>query len=303
MVRSCSPRSSEADLRDTAAPLVDRPYGSRVDGRRSPSTRVRLVAVEGPSATVREDRLATEEPLEIRVQTPSGASRVAVTMRTPGNDFELAAGFCFAEGMTGPDGIRRIRYCTDGLEQQFNVVTVDLDHEVPVGTVLERNFLTSSACGVCGTASIEALEARGYQSVPDGAPLDRTVLWTLPERLRTAQQVFASTGGLHAAGLFTLDGELVCAREDVGRHNALDKLVGWAVLGQRIPLTDHVLLVSGRTSYELVQKALTAGVSHLVGISAPSSLAAGLAGRFGLSLVGFLRGTSCNVYSRPDRVR
>jgi FdhD protein len=270
-------------------------------------TRIRAREVSGSAVRDRRDDLATEEPLEIRV-TAGGESRtVAITMRTPGADFELAAGFLHGEGVAGPGEIAAIGYCTDedlDPEARYNTVTVRLNApKLPDLASLERHFMTSSACGVCGTASLGALRDRC-------APLTTTppitvspkVLYGMPDRLREAQGVFGSTGGLHAAGLFTPTGELVTLREDVGRHNAVDKLVGWALLNDRLPLSGNVLLVSGRSSYEIMQKALTAGVQIVCAVSAPSSLAVDLAREFGLTLVGFLRGERFNIYSGMDRI-
>jgi FdhD protein len=240
---------------------------------------------------------------------PGGRTEtVAITMRTPGNDFELAAGFLSGEGIVaGPDAIRRIAYCEDpelDTEQRYNTVTVTLAADrLPDLRGLERHFYTSSACGVCGKASLEALALRGCGPLPPGGPqLSPETLYQLPDRLREAQNVFESTGGLHAAGLFTVDGELLAAREDVGRHNAVDKLVGWALLSGRLPGSELVLLVSGRASYEIVQKALAAGIPVIGAVSAPSSLAVAVAEEFGLTLVGFLRGRRCNVYADSGRI-
>jgi FdhD protein len=266
---------------------------------------VRVVTAAGH--ITRSDALATEEPLEIRLAAGRSTRTVAVTMRTPGHDFELAAGFLYAEGVVGGrDQIVRIRYCTDpavDAEQQYNIVTVDLTgDDLPSLPSLDRSFFTTSACGVCGKASLEALRLRGCDRVASGAAVDADVLVSLPERLRAEQGLFEATGGLHAAALFTVRGELVAVREDVGRHNALDKLIGWAVLEGRMPLGDHVVMVSGRASFELVQKALVARAPVLAAVSAPSSLAVELAREFGMTLVGFLRGDQFNVYAGFERV-
>ena len=262
--------------------------------------------IEDGHATIRPDQVATEEPLEIRVLAGGERQTVAVTMRTPGADFELAVGFLFAEGViAGREAVRRMTYCTDpdvDGEQRYNIVNVELAGAAPDLRSLERHFFTTSACGVCGKASLDALELRGCAPLAGGSEVAADVVYGLPERLRAAQGQFDATGGLHAAGLFDAGGELLAVREDVGRHNALDKLVGWAVLDGRVPLTDHLLLVSGRTSYEILQKAIVAGVPLVCGISAPSSLAVDLAERFGVTLVGFLRGRRCNVYSHPRRL-
>jgi FdhD protein len=252
----------------------------------------------------RPDSLAAEEPLEIRVSgTP-----LSVTMRTPGHDVELAHGFLLTEGVVAsPDDLLSARYC-DSVDDQgrntYNVLDVDLATGVePPDTSLERNFYTTSSCGVCGKASLDAVKLKSrFSPAADGLRVDYATLVGLPDALRAAQKVFASTGGLHAAGLFTGDGELLVAREDVGRHNAVDKVLGRALLDGRIPATGTVLMVSGRASFELVQKAVMAGVPMLSAVSAPSSLAAELADEAGLTLVGFLRGESMNVYTRPERI-
>ena len=248
--------------------------------------------------------MAAEEPLEIRLSgTP-----LAVTMRTPGDDFDLVHGFLATEGVIASDAdVLALRYCDsvdDDGRNTYNVVDVDLAAGVqPPQAALDRNFLTSSSCGVCGKASIDAIRTRTRHDVAaDALRLPLEVLLTLPDRLRAAQQVFEKTGGLHAAGLFTAAGELVALREDVGRHNAVDKVVGDAVRAGRLPLAGHVLMVSGRASFELTQKAAMAGIPVLAAVSAPSSLAVELAADVGITLVGFLRGDGCNVYTRTDRI-
>lgn len=290
---------------------------SRMRDRPGSTARSRVRSLDGDSEVIRRDNLAVEEPLEIRVAAggargggPAAAATrtVAVTMRTPGADFELAAGFLAGEGILGsPADLLRIAYCQDpelDVEQRYNVVTVTLAAaELPDLGALERHFYTSSACGVCGKASIEAIAVRGCQPLPAGGPrLTPDTLYQLPERLSQAQNVFAATGGLHAAGLFTAAGEVLAVREDVGRHNAVDKLIGWALLSGRLPASDLVLLVSGRASYEIVQKAVAAGVPVVGAVSAPSSLAVAVAEEFGLTLVGFLRGRRCNVYADSGRI-
>jgi FdhD protein len=271
------------------------------------SVEARIVAFENGETNVRFDRLATEEPLEIRLRAGGDSRTVAITMRTPGNDFELAAGFLHSEGvLDGVDALSGISYCLAGSldrDQQYNVVNVDLTASaLPSLDALERHFTMTSACGVCGRAQLEALETRGLGPVPGGATIGAATITDLPERLRAAQGVFEKTGGLHAAGIFTLGGELVALREDVGRHNALDKAIGWALLQKRLPLDDCVLLVSGRMSYELVQKAVVARIPIVCAVSAPSSLAVDVARRFGLTLVGFLRGKRFNVYAGAERI-
>ena len=268
------------------------------------SARVRVQVVERGQVRRREDQVAVEEPLEVRVETPhGGAFPLAVTMRTPGADLELAAGFLHSEGVVrSREDVVTLRHCVRvPVEQRDNTVTVRLAQAPTLAAAaLARRFTVSSACGVCGLESLDALAERGVQPV---APVvvSAAQLLALPDLLREAQAVFASTGGLHASGLFAPDGTLLCAREDVGRHNAVDKVVGWALLEDRLPLTGHTVLVSGRTSYELVQKAVTAGIGCLAGVSAPSSLAVQLANRFGLTLVGFLRGERFVVYAGEVR--
>ena len=268
--------------------------------------RSRIWTVEHGAARPHRDQLATEEPLEIRLTTAAGRQTVAVTMRTPGADFELAAGFLHNEGVIqSRDAIRQMTYCVDADDaQQYNIVNVTLRADAsPDLAPLERHFLTTSACGVCGKASLDSLRARGYAPLPAGPPIAATIFQTLPDRLRAAQGVFTTTGGLHAAGLFDPCGNLLAVREDVGRHNALDKLIGWALLNDRIPLAESVVLVSGRTSFEIVQKCLAAGVPIVAAISAPSSLAVALASDYGMTLIGFLRAQRFNVYSGIARVR
>ncbi|HEX5251010.1 MAG TPA: formate dehydrogenase accessory sulfurtransferase FdhD [Gaiellales bacterium] len=267
-------------------------------------TRTRLTAVElGDGRRRTADALATEEPLEIRVDSPGMEQRrVAVTMRTPGHDFELAAGFLFTEGIVsaGTD-VRSVRYCdVPREEQQYNVVTVDLRRAYDP-ELLQRNFYTTSSCGVCGKASLDSISVR-CAPVADGPEVAESVVVALPDRLREAQRVFDRTGGLHAAGLFDTDGTLLELREDVGRHNAVDKLVGRALLAGELPLSERVLMVSGRLSFEIVQKAAVAGIPIVCAVSAPSSLAVDAGRRFGMTLVGFLRGSRFNIYTRAERI-
>jgi FdhD protein len=274
----------------------------RITARR-PVVRITL----GQEPHKRADVLAAEEPLEIRV----GGRPLAVTMRTPGNDVELAAGFLVSEAVIGRGGeFASAIHCggpgTGGMENTYNVLDVTLAPGVaPPAPEAARNFFTTSSCGVCGKASIEAIETVSrYDVAADEATLDAELLATFPDRLRAEQAVFAKTGGLHAAALFdAATGELLVVREDVGRHNAVDKVVGWAALQDRLPLRGTVLQVSGRTSFELVQKAVMAGIPMLTAVSAPSSLAVELAEASGLTLVGFLRPPSMNVYARADRIR
>jgi FdhD protein len=259
----------------------------------------------------RADLLAGEEPLGIRVD---GAA-LAMTMRTPGDDVELAAGFLVSEAIvTSRADIAGIKLCDGtacghaGHDGLGNVADVTLAAGVTVPAGARRNFMTTSACGVCGKTSIPDICATPHAALAadqarfDQARFDPAVIACLPDRLRDAQRVFSRTGGLHAAGLFTATGELIAAREDVGRHNAVDKVVGRALLDDRLPLAGRVLLVSGRASFELVQKAVLAGIPLLAAVSAPSSLAASLAEEAGLTLVGFLRGRSMNVYTGAQRI-
>lgn len=253
---------------------------------------------------VRPDTLAVEEPMELRV----GGKALAVTMRTPGSDVELAHGFLLSEGVIGARAdVLTARYC-DGVDDSgrntYNVLDVALAAHVPPPEAgVERNFYTTSSCGVCGKAALDAVRLK-TRFDPSGSTLNLTpeVLAGLPDALRERQRVFASTGGLHAAALFDADGSLLVVREDVGRHNAVDKAIGWALLEERIPLATCGLLVSGRASFELVQKAAMAGIPVLAAVSAPSSLAVELAEEHGITLVGFLRGESMNVYCGAERI-
>jgi FdhD protein len=266
-------------------------------------TPTRVIAVHDGVRSERPDTLATEEPMEIRVGGPGEeAVQVAVTMRTPGADFELAVGFLFTEGLIAPADVRRVAYCDDldGEEQRYNVVTVTLGRAFEHDR-LHRNFFATSSCGICGKAALDDVEVR-CAPVDPGPAVSASLLVTLPDRLREKQRVFDRTGGLHAAGLFTGGGELVSLQEDVGRHNAVDKVVGEQVLASRTPLSDHVLQVSGRASFEIVQKAAVAGIPILAAVSAPSSLAVEAGERFGMTIVGFVREGRLNVYTHPERV-
>jgi len=267
------------------------------------ATPVRVLAVREGGRSERADTLATEEPMEIRAQgTGQEAVQVAVTMRTPGGDFELAAGFLFTEGLIGPNDVRRVAYCddVDDEDQRYNVITVSLERSFDEDR-LHRNFFATSSCGVCGKASLEEIEVR-CAPIPDGFRVPAEVLVSLPERLRTAQKVFERTGGLHAAGLAAADGALGTVREDVGRHNAVDKVIGERLLAGDLPLSERVLQVSGRASFEIVQKAAVAGIPVVSAVSAPSSLAVEAGERLGVTVVGFVRDGRCNVYSHPERV-
>lgn len=277
------------------------------DRRSGPTTPVVVGALTDNTIKDRADRLATEEPLEIRLAAGGKARPVATTMRTPGNDFELASGFLLSEGLiSARDDVRRIAYCVDVPEgdQLFNVVTVELAAPgLPDLAGFERHGTVSSACGVCGRASLDRLRARGVATLPASRPrVEVEVLYRLPDSLRAAQGAFEATGGLHAAGLFESDGALLCVREDVGRHNAVDKVLGWALMHDRLPLDQHILMVSGRAGFEIVEKAVGAGIAVTCAVSAPSSLAVATAEEFGATLVGFLRGRSANVYSGADRL-
>ncbi len=259
------------------------------------------------SVVRRPDTLSAEEPLEIRVG-PAGQPHkpLAVTMRTPGYDLDLALGFLLTEGIIRTNGdVVTAQLCAgDQAPNTYNVVDVALAAHVPRPDVdPARNFYTTSSCGVCGKASIDAVRTKSIFAVDaDPVVVAAETLANLPDKLRAVQRAFEATGGLHAAGLFTSHGELLVAREDVGRHNAVDKVIGWALREARLPLTGHVLLVSGRASFELTQKASMAGIPVLAAVSAPSALAAKLADEAGITLVGFLRGPTMNVYTRPDRI-
>jgi FdhD protein len=269
------------------------------------SVTVRSVSADG--FRPRSDVVATEEPLEIRLAAEGARRVLAITMRTPGNDFELAAGFLYNEGIvSSKDDLDAIRYCLDGdvqPEQQYNVVTVDLSGPMPDVSSLDRHFTTSSACGVCGKASLEGLRMLGGPEIGDHPVVGAEVIRSLPGRLREAQRLFESTGGLHASALYDPAGELIELREDVGRHNAMDKLVGWALLHDRLPLADRIVLVSGRASFEIMQKARRAGAPIVAAVGAPSSLAVEVAEDFGMTLVGFLKPDSFNIYTGATRIR
>lgn len=267
---------------------------SRVTARR------RTLRISSAGTVERPDSVVVEEPLEIRTRGES----LTVTMRTPGADIDLVHGFLFAEGIIGSaEDIATARYCAgtdeDG-RNTYNVLDVALRN---AAVVTPRAFLTSSSCGLCGKTALDEVRTRARHPLPGTGPaVTPEVLAELPERLRTHQQVFDSTGGLHAAGLFTADGTLLVVREDVGRHNAVDKVIGWALRENRVPAHDLLLMVSGRVSFELVQKAVMAGIPLLGAVSAPSSLAVDLAADAGLTLVGFLRGDSMNVYTAAHRI-
>ncbi|MFL5920140.1 MAG: formate dehydrogenase accessory sulfurtransferase FdhD [Gaiellaceae bacterium] len=253
-----------------------------------PYAAARVEVLRLPDGATEPDRVAVEEPLEIRI----GGQPVAVTMRTPGHDEELALGFCLSEGLEP---------VAASAPADLAANTVDVDAPAFEPERLQRSFYTSSSCGVCGKGALEAVAVEAPR-VESGLTVGAELLAALPERLREAQPAFAATGGLHATGLFDPAAELLCLREDVGRHNAMDKVVGWAFREERLPLADTVLCVSGRLSFELVQKAAVAGCPILVAVGAPSSLAVDLAADRGVTLCGFVRGGRLNVYSEPWRV-
>ncbi|MDY7096452.1 MAG: formate dehydrogenase accessory sulfurtransferase FdhD [Acidobacteriota bacterium] len=263
-----------------------------------------VVLVEDGVATEIPDAIAAEEPLEIRLVAGGEMRTAAVTMRTPGADRELALGFLLSEGVIQRrEDVAAIGHLPRGGDGSENVLVVRLrDGLEPPSQTLERHFLTTSACGLCGKSSLQALELPRHPELPPGPRIPATVLYQLPEALRRAQGVFATTGGLHAAGLFDTGGELLACREDVGRHNALDKLLGHALEQGWLPLHRHLVMVSGRASFELVQKCLLAEAPVLCAVSAPSSLAVATARRFRLTLVGFLRERRCNIYSEIQRI-
>lgn len=281
---------------------------SGVEGRRGRSAEVDVVALQGDERTRKHDRVAGEEPLEIRLVAGGSTRTLAVTMRTPGHDFELAAGFLYGEGIVrSHEEIAELTYCLDPAldpEQRYNVVSVELRGAARSLDFarFERHFTMNSSCGVCGRAQIDSLRERGLEAITDEVRVPAAELYQLPDRMREAQRVFASTGGLHAAALFDERGNAVAVREDVGRHNAVDKLVGWALLYDRLPFARCTLMVSGRTSYEILQKAVVARAPIVASVSAPSSLAVELAREFGVTLVGFLRDGRANVYAAPERI-
>ncbi len=270
---------------------------------RRPTTHARVHVVEDGDARPQPDRLVTEEPMEIRVAGPGRPPvPVAVTMRTPGSDFELAVGFCVSERVVGhPADVATVAYCLRGDgPQEYNVVTVTTRSPIDVDAH-RRAFVSNASCGLCGKTTLDQVEAE-CPPVASRAVVTPAALTTMPDRLRVGQDVFAATGAVHAAGCFSVDGELLVLREDVGRHNALDKVIGWAALEGHLPLAASVLLVSGRVSFEIVQKAAVAGIPVIGAVSAPSSLAVQAAERLGVTVVGFLRGHRFNVYSHAERI-
>ena len=268
-----------------------------------PSRSIDLTQVsEWESGNLRrfQDYLVAEEPLEIRV----GGAPLTVTMRTPGHDLELAAGFLFTEGFIQQR--EQIASLTEEAsakpEARGNLVQVELTGAEFEREHMQRNFFVASSCGICGKASIDAIRVRGVTPPNPEFRFDPELLCTLPDKLRAAQTIFGRTGGLHAAGLFSAEGELIAVREDVGRHNAVDKIAGWALLNRTLPLANHALVVSGRGGFEIIQKALVAGIPLLASVSAPSGLAVRLARELGLTLVGFLRGRRFLIYSGEQRL-
>lgn len=262
------------------------------------------------SQQMRQDILAVEEPLEIRIEFGPAGNRqvknVSVTMRTPGHDAELAAGFLFTEGIVKQaSDIDNVSYCFIACaENKENAIVVSLDENVvPHLQNIERNFYTTSSCGVCGKGSINAIRTAGAMVGEDHNIIEAELLYQLPEILRKHQDVFEETGGLHASALFSNTGELILLREDVGRHNALDKVIGACLLGQsKLPLSEHILMLSGRASFELIQKAAMAGINIIAAVGAPSSLAVQLAQEFNITLVGFLRNRRFNIYTAGHRI-
>ena len=264
-----------------------------------------ILSVENGHIHGKKDVLATEEPLEILLRAGDEQHTVAITMRTPGNDYDLAAGFLYNEGIIhNKQDISLMTYCVDGDQQEYNSLRVQQRSDIfPQLQQLERHFFTNSACGVCGTTMLDDLGERHLPPIPAGPIVAPSFITSLPDKLRGSQDLFESTGGLHAAALFDLDGNLLAVREDVGRHNALDKLIGWGLLNDQLPFHDRVLMVSGRASYELLQKSFVAGVPIFCAVSAPSSLAVEVAERFGITLVGFLRGDRFNIYTGGERIK
>ncbi len=282
-----------------------------MSGVAGPVTAVQALGYRGDHHLPLPEMVATEEPLEIRVAGPHQVAVPAVvTMRTPGRDFELAAGFLVTEGLCARDEISAVRYCDQAdAEHRFNVVTVSIRRAWDPGST-RRDFMATAACGVCGKATIDAVEL-ACPVVAGSAPVAASLITLLPDRLRAGQRAFNTTGGLHAAGLFDPDGTLVCLREDVGRHNAVDKVIGHTVLEHTVlehtashsPMAgSDILMVSGRVSFEIVQKAAMAGIGILAAVSAPSSLAVAAAERLGVAVAGFVRDGRYNVYSHPERL-
>ncbi len=263
--------------------------------------KTQILCFDGASRKSRADAVVQEEPLEIRLETSGLRQTVNTTMRTCGHDFELAVGWCYAEGIINSlHDLQKVSYCVSNkLEQRFNVVNVKLLKGLVV-SLPERHTLSTSACGVCGKAQLEALET-DCKRLQSQLVISPELLYTLPDKLRAAQKIFDTTGGIHAAALFSSQGELLALREDVGRHNAVDKLVGWAIM-QAQPLENTILVVSGRAGFEIAQKSIRAKIPVLASVSAPTSLAVDVAKRFDLTLIGFLRGQRMNLYAGSERI-
>jgi FdhD protein len=278
------------------------------DVRPGRSIEAEVIALEGDRQTRKRDEIVTEEPLELRLSDGGAADTLAITMRTPGNDFELAAGFLFDEAVVrSRDDIIGMSYCLDSdldPPQRYNIVTVECRAGAAAAdrARFERHFTIGSACGVCGRAQLDSLRDLGVMPIDDPVRVSASLLYQLPARMQEAQRVFAATGGLHAAALFDEHGEMLVVREDVGRHNAVDKIVGWGLLNGRLPFAGCALLVSGRASYEVLQKSVMAGIPIVASVSAPSSLAVDLAREFNVTLAGFLRGDRANLYTAPERI-
>ena len=282
--------------------------------RPSSKQRKTIIKVESGKVSKKQDYLVTEEPLEIRLRKSNRtrkveSERLSITMRTPGtpaNDFELVTGLLFSEGIIQSQAdIQKLSYCVDKIlseEQRFNVINVQLKHDVEIDAIQQRTFISNSACGVCGKASLDALHMQGHCTNESPIQVTPELIQSLPDKLMTAQGLFTQTGGIHAAALFDTEGNLIALREDVGRHNALDKLIGWAVLEDKLPLEKCILLMSSRASFELIQKAVVAGIPMVCALSAPSSLAVQLADEFGISLVAFLRDERFNIYAHEQRI-
>ena len=266
---------------------------------------VTVVRKDGSFAS-KPDVLVTEEPLEIRAESPTQQVQpIAVTMRTPGHDFELAVGFLFTEGIIKQsDDVRTVRYCQlpDSAEQQFNVVTVSLTSQFDEA-LSRRGMVTSASCGICGTTSIEQLsQMTSRVDLSTGPVMTAQMLTSLPDIIRKAQPTFDRTGGLHAAGLVDASGEAYCVREDIGRHNAVDKVIGKAVLDGKVPISNHALVVSGRLSFEIIQKAAMAGIAFIAAVGAPSSLSVETAEDLGITIVGLVRDGTANIYTNAHRI-
>lgn len=276
--------------------------------RPSRTVETRVVALSGSERVEKDDRVVTEEPLELRLVAGSQSRTLAITMRTPGNDFELAAGFVYGEGIVrSHNELAGVTYCLDpelDPDQRYNVVSLELSRSgLPALERFERHFATSSACGVCGRAQLDSLRDLGVMPISDDVTISAELLYSLPAHMRETQRVFATTGGVHAAALFDESGNTIVAREDVGRHNAVDKIVGWGMLENRLPFTRRILGVSGRASYEILQKSAMARIPIVCSVSAPSSLAVDLAREFNITLAAFVRDERANVYSGSERIR